>query len=84
MQGSDDPVRSDVLPQNYLNWDSRRLLAAQAVFAGRAPYAVPYFALFNDQAGPLLALFDQAVFDGQIDTAIARAQQSFSQILRHG
>jgi multiple sugar transport system substrate-binding protein len=63
-------------------WDGRRLLAAQALFEGRAPYTVPYFALFNDHAGPLLSLFRQAVFDGQIDTAIDTAQQRFTQILQ--
>jgi multiple sugar transport system substrate-binding protein len=83
VDGWGDPVRADMLLNTDFNADGRRLLAAQALFEGRAPYTVPYFALFNDQAGPLLSLFRQAVFDGQIDTAIGTAQQHFTQILRH-
>ena len=82
VQDGADPVRTDLLYNTDFDGDARRLLAAHAVFEGRAPYTVPYFALFNDQAGPLLSLFDQAVFDGRIDTAIAKAQQRFTQILR--
>lgn len=75
------PVRTDLAANAYSTRDPRYLIANTALQRGRDPYTIHYNALFNDPNGPWGALVHQAVFAGQIDQAIAAAQQRFTQIL---
>ncbi|NPV67689.1 MAG: sugar ABC transporter substrate-binding protein [Anaerolineae bacterium] len=75
------PVRTDLAENKYFEEDPRLTTNAQAMALGRTPYSLVYNQLFNDSNGPWLAMIQQAVFDGQIDEAIAYAQQQFTEIM---
>jgi multiple sugar transport system substrate-binding protein len=75
------PVRTDLAVNKYSKLDPRFEITANAMAHGRTPYSVHYNELFNDQNGPWLAMIQQAVFSGQIDQALRRGQQRFTQIL---
>ena len=75
------PVRTDLAANSYSTLDPRYLVANSALTRGRDPYSVRYNQLFNDPNGPWGTLVHQAVFSGDIDQAIATAQQHFTQIL---
>ena len=48
---------------------------------GHAPYSVKYNDLFNDGNGPWLAMLQKAIFDGDVDGAVAEAQARFAEIM---
>ena len=48
---------------------------------GETPYSLVYNALFNDANGPWLKMLQTAIFDGEIDEAIATAQEEFTEII---
>jgi len=75
------PVRTDEALERFKGLDERYEIAATAETKGRAPYAVPYNALFNDANGPFGQMISQAVFDGDIDGAVKRAQAAFTKVL---
>ena len=76
------PLRVDLVDNQYSQQDPRYITVGNAMFKeGRTPYLLPYNDIFNDANGPWLAMLQRAVFDGEIDTAIADAQDSFSSIL---
>ncbi len=75
------PVRTDLAENEYFEEDPRLMTNAEAMAFGRTPYSLVYNQLFNDSNGPWLAMIQQAVFDGQIDEAIAAAQEQFTAIM---
>jgi multiple sugar transport system substrate-binding protein len=76
------PLRVDLVDNKYSQEDPRYITVGNAMFKeGRTPYLLPYNDIFNDANGPWLAMLQRAVFDGEIDAAIAEAQDSFSSIL---
>ncbi len=78
------PVRIDLAENKYFEEDPRLTVNAQAMALGRTPYSLVYNQLFNDANGPWLAMIQQAVFDGQVDEAIAAAQERFTEIMAGG
>jgi multiple sugar transport system substrate-binding protein len=54
------------------------------MYEGRTPYSLTYNQLFNDSNSPWLALLQRSIFDGQIDEAIAEAQEQFTAIIQGG
>jgi multiple sugar transport system substrate-binding protein len=74
-------VRTDLISNKYSQQDPRYIVVAEAEANGRTPYSVHYNELFNDPNGPWLAMFQQAIFSGQVDQAMSSAQQRFTQIL---
>ncbi len=75
------PVRTDLVQNKYFDEDPRLQTSAEAMAFGRTPYSLVYNQLFNDANGPWLAMIQQAVFDGEIDEAIAAAQEQFTEII---
>ncbi len=75
------PVRIDLAENQYFEADPRLTVSAQAMALGRTPYSFVYNQLFNDANGPWLQMLQTAIFDGDIDGAIATAQQRFTEIL---
>ena len=75
------PVRTDLASNEYFDADPRLTTAAQAMSTGRTPYSFVYNQLFNDANGPWLQMLQTAIFNGDIDGAIATAQESFTNIL---
>lgn len=74
-------LRSDLSVNEYSSEDVRVILANDALNLGRTPYLLPYNQIFNDANGPWLAMLQEAIFDGNIDEAVASAQEAFTDIL---
>lgn len=75
------PVRTDVGVEELKKVDPRYLVCAQMMAEGRTPFTVKYNELFNDQNGPWLAMFQEAVFGKGVDSAIKNGQSRFTAIL---
>jgi multiple sugar transport system substrate-binding protein len=75
------PVRVDLAENPYFEEDPRLTVSAQAMALGRTPYSFVYNQLFNDANGPWLQMLQTAIFEGDIDGAIADAQERFTEIL---
>jgi multiple sugar transport system substrate-binding protein len=78
------PVRIDLAENEYFEEDPRLTVNAEAMALGRTPYSFVYNNLFNDPNGPWLQMIQTAVFQGDVDGAIATAQQRFTEILAEG
>lgn len=83
-KNSSIPVRTDQAQNKYAATEPRYVLAAQAMAAGRTPYSFVYNDLFNSPQGPFLQMLQKAVFDGDIDGAVAEAQRRFRQVIATG
>jgi multiple sugar transport system substrate-binding protein len=80
-KNSEVPVRSDLGFNKYSQKDTRYVTISKAFAQGRTPDTVHYNQLFNDANGPWITTIENAVFNGQIDSSLATAQQQFTQIL---
>ncbi|MCA9883809.1 MAG: sugar ABC transporter substrate-binding protein [Anaerolineae bacterium] len=75
------PVRLSLAENEYFEEDPRLSLAASTLSVGHTPYSLVYNDLFNDANGPWLLMLQVAIFDGDLDGAVAEAQQRFSEIM---
>ncbi len=75
------PLRADLIDNEYSQQDPRLITNAEAMNLGKTPYSFVYNQLFNDANGPWLSMIQTAIFQGDIDGAVATAQQSFTDIL---
>lgn len=76
------PVRNDISQSVYEKVDARYYVGAQAMAKGRTPYTVDYNSLFNDLNGPWIQMMQDAIFNGNIDSAIQEGQKQFERILK--
>jgi multiple sugar transport system substrate-binding protein len=75
------PVRTDDAMKSYQEKDPRYVVSGNAEVKGRAPYSTKYQQLFNDPNGPFGAMVQSAVFDGDVDGAMEKAQAAFDAAL---
>ena len=75
------PSRIDLAEEAYKNFDKRNLIAYEALGDGRTPYTFSSDELFVSRTGPFLNLIQTAIFEGDIDGAISKAQGDFQKIL---
>ncbi len=75
------PPRTDLADEAYAQFDPRNLIAYDILAEARTPYTFASDELFVSRTGPWLNLLDRAIFDGDIDGAIATAQDEFTKIL---
>lgn len=75
------PLRVDLVDNEYSRQDPRYITIGQTMYEGRTPYVERYNQLFNDSDSPWLAMLQRAIFDGEVDAAIAEAQQRFTEII---
>lgn len=75
------PLRADLIDNEYSQQDPRLITNAEAMNLGQTPYSFVYNQLFNDANGPWLSMIQTAIFQGDVDGAIATAQQGFTDIL---
>ncbi|KPC53430.1 ABC transporter substrate-binding protein [Amantichitinum ursilacus] len=74
------PVRSDLGPAYYKD-DPRLKIAFDAFSAGQAPYSDKFPQLINDNNGPWATLVQDAVYGGDVNAAVKKAQTRFNEIL---
>ncbi|MCK6579206.1 MAG: sugar ABC transporter substrate-binding protein [Anaerolineae bacterium] len=75
------PLRADLVDNEFSREDPRLITNAEAMNLGRTPYSFVYNQLFNDANGPWLAMIQTAIFQGDVDGAIANGQAGFAAIL---
>lgn len=75
------PPRTDVADKAYAEFDPRNLIAYNVLAKAKTPYTYASDELFVSRTGPWLNLLNRAIFDGDIDGAIADAQAAFTKIL---
>lgn len=75
------PVRSDLASNEYSKLDPRYVLVSQLMNKGKTPYTLRYNELINDSNGPWLGMIQDAIFGGDVDAAVKKAQDRFVQIL---
>ncbi|WP_395812362.1 extracellular solute-binding protein, partial [Devosia sp.] len=70
------PSRSDLADNEYFKAEPRYITTAQAVGIGQTPYAFRFNDMVNADQSPWLTMLQTAVFDGDIDGAIATARET--------
>ena len=75
------PLRLSFSENEYFEVDPRLSTASSTLSVGHTPYSLVYNELFNDANGPWLLMIQTAIFDGDIDGAIAAAQERFTEIM---
>jgi multiple sugar transport system substrate-binding protein len=75
------PLRTDLVENQYSEEDPRYITVANAMYEGRTPYSLAYNQLFNDSNSPWLVMLQRAIFDGQMEEAVAEAQEAFTAII---
>ncbi len=78
------PIRRDVAYRDYAPRSATYRLLANELYVGKAVYSVQENALINDATGPWVTMLDDAVFGGNIESAIHTAQSAMSSILKRG
>lgn len=78
------PVRADVASESYSERGEAYAAFARSLFNGQTVYSVQENALINGNTSPWAKIISRAVFDGEVDAAIAEAQDSMANILARG
>ncbi|MFC8797806.1 ABC transporter substrate-binding protein [Promicromonospora sp. NPDC057138] len=81
-EGFYSPVRSDVVTPEFAESYPFVVPPLEALETGYAPTTLAYNLIYNQQDGPWLRMFRQAVFDGEVDAAMQEAQSTYDRILR--
>jgi multiple sugar transport system substrate-binding protein len=74
------PSRADLADNKYFQAEPRYVTTAQAVGIGQTPWAFHFNDMVNADQSPWLQMLQIAVFDGDIDGAIAQAQEQMKAI----
>jgi len=74
------PSRSDLADNEFFKAEPRYITTAQAVGIGKTPYAFRFNDMVNADQSPWLTMLQTAVFDGDVDGAIATAQETLRSI----
>lgn len=75
------PVRSDAATPEYREEFPLATVSLDDIDAAYAPTTLAYNLLFNQPDSPWIASFRQAVFDGDLEGALADGQEDFDRIL---
>jgi multiple sugar transport system substrate-binding protein len=79
--GGYTPVRSDAATASFRRSFPQAVAPLDQIERGYAPPTLAYNLLFNQSDSPFIAMFRRAVFDGDVDGALASGQRGFEQIL---
>ncbi len=77
------PARLDVATEVFAD-NEKLMTTVEALGAAQTPYTMAFFSLSNDPAGPWLQMLQTAIFDGDVDGAIATARRQMDDILCDG
>jgi multiple sugar transport system substrate-binding protein len=80
-EGGFTPVRSDVATAEFAAKYPLVLPPLLAQEEGYAPRTLSYNEIYNQPDGPWLTMLRRAVFDGEIEAAMAEAQEGYDRIL---
>ncbi|WP_439593054.1 ABC transporter substrate-binding protein [Microbacterium sp.] len=77
-------VRTDLTDNEYTADDPRLQKVNDLIAVGSTPNSASNAAIFNDPAGPWLAAFRKAVYDGDIDGALEEGEKAAQALLDQG
>jgi multiple sugar transport system substrate-binding protein len=79
--GGYTPVRADAATADFRTEFPLAVAPLEQIDRGYAPVTLAYNLLFNQPDSPWIGLFRRAVFDGDVDGAMAEGQRAFDRIL---
>lgn len=79
--GGYTPVRADAATTDFRTEFPLAVAPLEQIDRGYAPVTLAYNLLFNQPDSPWIGLFRRAVFDGDVDGAMAEGQRAFDRIL---
>lgn len=77
----DTPVRTDVLTPAFKAKNPYDAVALQALANGSVEYTLAYNAVFNVAGSPWFKMFEDAVYNGNMDTAVSEGQSGIQSAL---
>lgn len=75
------PIRSDSADAEFTEAYEQAAVPVSNLDAGYVPSTLAYNLLYNQQAGPWLAMIRKAVFEGDVSGAMSTAQSEYDRIL---
>ncbi|HEX3493144.1 MAG TPA: sugar ABC transporter substrate-binding protein [Streptosporangiaceae bacterium] len=77
----DTPVRTDVLTPSFATTNPYDAIALKALAKGSVEYTLAYDAVFNEPGSPWFKMFEDAVYQGNMKTAISEGQSGIQSTL---
>jgi multiple sugar transport system substrate-binding protein len=78
----DTPVRSDVLTPSFAAANPYDAVALKALAKGSVEYTLAYDAVFNEPGSPWFKMFEDAVYNGQLNVGIQEGQSGIESTLQ--
>jgi multiple sugar transport system substrate-binding protein len=75
------PIRSDVLTPSFAATNPYDAIALRALAKGSVEYTLAYDAVFNEPGSPWFKMFEDAVYNGNMTTALQEGQSGISSTL---
>ena len=76
------PIRTDLLTPAFSSAHPLDAVPLKALAHGYAPVTLIYNQAFNEASGPWFQMFQTAVYDGKMSTALQQGQSGFTQLLQ--
>jgi multiple sugar transport system substrate-binding protein len=77
----DTPVRTDILTPTFAAKNPYDAVALKALAKGSVEYTLAYDAVFNEPGSPWFKMFEDAVYQGSMKTAISEGQSGIQSTL---
>jgi multiple sugar transport system substrate-binding protein len=77
----DTPVRTDILTPAFTKAYPYDAVALKALEKGSVEYTLAYDAVYNEPGSPWFKMFSEAVYNGNVDTAISQGQPNIQATL---
>jgi multiple sugar transport system substrate-binding protein len=77
----DTPVRTDILTPTFAAKNPYDAIALKALAKGSVEYTLAYDAVFNEPGSPWFKMFEDAVYQGNMKTAISEGQSGIQSTL---
>jgi len=74
------PSRTDLAKNKYFDADPRLTKTAQALAVAQTPWTFHFNDMSNDNSSPWIEMLQTAIFEGDVDGAIAKAKKRMKQI----
>ncbi len=74
------PSRPALADNKYFAADPRVVVTAKAIGVGYVPWVFHFADMVNSDSSPWINMFQRAIFDGDVDGAIAEARQKMKEI----
>jgi multiple sugar transport system substrate-binding protein len=78
----DTPVRSDVLTPSFAATNPYDAVALKALAKGSVEYTLAYDAVFNEPGSPWFKMFEDAVYNGNLNAGIQEGQSGIESTLQ--